>query len=61
MLSRRHFKAIANALNYVKPDDKNVEAYKQWVATCQSIASTCSAFNSNFNRAQFLAACVDGC
>ena len=46
-MTRKHFKAIAEALKTSKAS----------LNTCQAIARELSAFNSQFNYAKFLEAC----
>lgn len=46
-MSRKHFKAIAEAL----------KSSKATLGVCQAVANEMYQFNSNFDRAKFLEAC----
>ena len=50
-MTRKHFNALAAQIRYMPID----HATKRLVA--DSIADTCSQFNSNFDRGRFIEAC----
>jgi len=47
-MSKQHFRALAAALNDVKPAD-NTGDLEQWRATCDAIAEVCRQFNHRFD------------
>lgn len=58
MLTRKHFKAIADNLRTTKPNpDIAPEGYNQWCYTVDVMATMCREFNPNFDRGRFLDAC----
>jgi hypothetical protein len=60
-MQRRHFKAIADALNAVRPDATRPHdaAYYMWQRTVARFTTMCAQQNPNFKRDRFLTAC--GC
>jgi hypothetical protein len=57
-MSRKHFKALADALKTEKPGDNwNPNKRVQWELDVKAIANTCATFNGRFSRSRFLAAC----
>jgi hypothetical protein len=57
-MSRKHFRALADALKAEKPGDNwNPNKRVQWELDVKAIANTCAQFNPNFQRDTFLAAC----
>lgn len=56
-MTRKHFKALADALAATRPDPTFLPERDQWETTRDAVASTCRSFNPNFDRARFLAAC----
>lgn len=59
-MSKKHFKALADALAGVKPlpnTPGSALAMTYWKDTVGSIANVCQRFNSNFNRNKFEDAC----
>jgi hypothetical protein len=57
-MSRKHFKALADALKAEKPGDNwNPNKRVQWELDVKAIADTCAQFNPNFKRDRFLTAC----
>jgi hypothetical protein len=57
-MSRKHFRALADALKAEKPGDNwNPNKRVQWELDVKAIANTCAQFNSNFKRDRFLTAC----
>lgn len=57
-MSRKHFKALADALKDEKPGDNwNPNKRVQWEIDVKAIANTCARFNDRFNSSRFLAAC----
>ena len=65
-MTRKHFKALADAFRASKPyalDDEESRrllratvAYKQWLLDVRAIDNVCRQFNGNFDRGRFLAA-----
>ncbi len=59
-MTRKHFKALADALKEAKPlpsgydEDRSVEV---WESCLRGVAATCRSFNPQFDRAKFYAAC----
>jgi hypothetical protein len=58
-MQRRHFKAIADALNAVRPATGSTAEYYMWARTVAHFTSMCASQNPNFKRDRFLTAC--GC
>ena len=65
-MTRKHFKAIADALASNKPKLSDFgPAYEneyecqlgQWRADVMAMVAVCRQFNSNFNKNRFLEAC----
>jgi hypothetical protein len=57
-MSRKHFRALADALKAEKPGDNwNPNKRVQWELDVKAIANTCAMFNCRFNRSRFLTAC----
>jgi hypothetical protein len=57
-MSRKHFKALAEALKAEKPGANwSANKHVQWQLDVNAIAATCARFNGNFKRERFLAAC----
>jgi hypothetical protein len=57
-MSRKHFRALADALKAEKPGDNwSANKHVQWALDVKAIANTCAQFNSNFKRSRFLTAC----
>jgi len=61
-MSKKHFEALAAALNYSKPCKMTRpkgydERMYAWTNACCVVADTCASFNPNFDRARFLKAC----
>jgi hypothetical protein len=57
-MSRKHFKALADALKAEKPGDNwNPNKRVQWELDVKAIANTCATFNGRFSRSRFLTAC----
>jgi hypothetical protein len=57
-MQRRHFKAIADALNAVRPAADSQD-YLMWQRAVARFTSMCASQNPNFKRDRFLTAC--GC
>jgi hypothetical protein len=55
-MQRRHFKAIAAALNAVRPATDSQDYY-MWARTVARFTKMCASQNPNFKRDRFLAAC----
>jgi hypothetical protein len=58
-MQRRHFKAIADALNAVRPVADNSEQYRMWQRTVARFTSMCARQNPRFQSDKFRTAC--GC
>ena len=58
-MSKKHFRAIAEAMNNIKPKEANA-ARASWMSSVNALASVCASQNSKFNRAQFINACENG-
>lgn len=52
-----HFKAIADALNAVRPAADNTSEYYMWARTVSRFADICKSQNPRFNKDRFLTAC----
>ena len=67
MLTRKHFQALANALQSQRPNQEWVKtpedrigytcAVAQWTLDCRAIADVCQRENPAFDRTKFLQAC----
>lgn len=57
MMTRKHFKVIAEELKWIKPKTSETDAFKQWEVTCMVMAHVCQQFNLSFNRTRFYEAC----
>ncbi len=57
-MTRKHFKALAQALAYTRPDPTTIgyEARASWKQTRSAIADVCAKFNGNFDRDRFYVA-----
>jgi hypothetical protein len=56
-MQRRHFKAIADALNAVRPAADNTPEYYMWARTVSRMADMCRLQNPRFDQDRFLNAC----
>ena len=56
-MTRKHFKALADALKATRPDPTFLPEWDQWEFCLREVAAACQSFNPNFDRARFLAAC----
>lgn len=63
-MTRKHFKALADALKRVKPaksdfisEDAANQAAWTWERTVDAVAGMCREANDLFDRAKFLTAC----
>jgi hypothetical protein len=59
-MTKKHFKALAENLYYVKPNEYNEGGnlqFIQWLEDCQAIADVCAQFNPQFDRDRFIHAC----
>jgi hypothetical protein len=65
-MTRKHFKAIADAMRDTKPQFHNLtqetafwraEILKQWETDCTTLARTLRQFNPLFDKDKFLDAC----
>lgn len=56
-MTRKHFKAMADALASARPERENAEAWKAWLKAVYEVSSACSGFNCNFDRDRFYSAC----
>ena len=56
-MTRKHFKAIADALASSKPSPSNIEALQQWRIDVAAITNTLKQFNDNFDTTKFITAC----
>lgn len=56
-MTRKHFKALAEALRFERPDDHwDPNKRVQWELDRKAVADVCASFNSNFDRGRFYAA-----
>ena len=58
-MTKKHFKAIAEALKDMKPSYTMLDCpeFQQWQRDVVAMERVCSKFNPNFNNLRFLAAC----
>lgn len=57
-MTRKHFKAIAEALKHQRPIDLELEAaFICWQTCVIAMADVCSSFNGQFDRSRFYTAC----
>ena len=57
-MTRKHFIALARALNDARPImHDGTDYYKGWFRCVNAIADVCAQTNARFDRARFLAAC----
>lgn len=56
-MTRKHFKALAEAFKDVKPSSNWANKLIQWEMDCIAVADVCARQNSQFDRAKFLTAC----
>jgi hypothetical protein len=57
-MTKKHFKALAEALKAAKPEGQGLAELKIWERTCKEIAdSVCAPANPRFDRYRFLCAC----
>lgn len=60
-MTRKHFVALANELNYARPVDLTSEtgraAYEAWERAVKAVCIACRSANSAFDAERFRAAC----
>jgi hypothetical protein len=56
-MTKKHFKALAEALKNLRPEDKDSAAFHMWKHSCAAVADTCRTANPRFDRARFYEAC----
>lgn len=58
-MTKKHFRAIAQALNNIKPKAPNAER-AAWMDCVNALADVCQSQNERFRRSQFINACEEG-
>jgi hypothetical protein len=53
----KHFRALAEALKYNRPEPNWENKFIQWQGDCREIADVCRSFNGTFDRERFYRAC----
>ena len=57
-MTRKHFKAIAEAFKYGRPAPHwDANKRTQWSMDVRAMADVCRTFNSGFDRDRFIEAC----
>jgi hypothetical protein len=60
-MTRKHFRALANALHQAKPGGaENSSEYWQWEQCRNAVSRACKDANSRFDYGTFYAACANG-
>ena len=59
-MTRKHFKALAEALKNVQPAEINSPIGRQWERDTNVIAEVLARFNSRFDQQRFVKACGYG-
>jgi hypothetical protein len=59
MMTKQHFRALAQALAKRRPDDSMSTEYLNWEHTCQAIGRVCLQFNPHFSWPTFWSACQE--
>lgn len=59
-MTRKHFNAISESLNYTKPSEADRPAYIAWTNVVLDLSRTLKQFNSNFDTKRFISACEEG-
>lgn len=52
-MTKKHFKALAEAMKNIKPDESWLERSRQWENDLCTIAQVAEQFNPLFNRDRF--------
>lgn len=56
-MTKKHFKAIAEALSKAMPDNNSADALATWTQCVVAITDVCASTNPHFDRERFLDAC----
>jgi len=56
-MSKKHFNAIAKAMNTTRPLGAPIQQHSQWLVDIGALAATLEQFNPGFDPARFIAAC----
>lgn len=56
-MTRKHFKALAQALKSERPIVGWTNKYVQWAQDVKALAEACAEFNENFDFERFYVAC----
>lgn len=60
-MSRKHFRAFAEAMHRIKPSESaSGESKYRWEQACQTIAGVCAESNPRFDWSSFIEACNEG-
>lgn len=57
MMMKKHFNAIALALNINKPGNFSPEKHKQWLDDIYAVSLACSSYSTRFDKVRFFTAC----
>lgn len=56
-MTKKHFKALAEAMKAREPIDPQSVEWLQWQGDCEALAVVMKAFNTAFDHTRFICAC----
>jgi len=59
-MTKKHFRALAEALHRTRPENKRGKAWGTWLYTVQEVGYVCKRDNYNFDWNRFMDACENG-